>query len=391
MTPTVKRCRIGCFGWGDRTLPSSSIACLPPTAGLLCWLVVKCSWGFATVSETLARQVQHLLLRFGIIARLKARSVKYQATRRPAWQLDITDARAIKTFIDTVGIFGKEDALLQATAALSQRRYQTNRDLVPVEVWERLRTAKGHESWQAVATRAGFTNTSNLHVGKRALGRDRLFALASVLEDQALQAIATSDVYWDEIVDISPQGTKQVYDLTIPDTHNFFANDICVHNTSFVLNMARNIAAGQKLPVAIFSLEMSKQQLVYRLLSSEVAMETSRLRTGRIAQHEWEMLGQAISTLSQFPVYIDDTPNISVIEMRSKARRLQAEQGGRTGARFDRLPATDGGGQRQPGAGIVKNHEIAQGARPRVERAHHCPVSAQPGSRISHQQTPDDE
>jgi replicative DNA helicase len=300
--------------------------------------------GFATVSETLARQVQHLLLRFGIIARLKARSVKYQATRRPAWQLDITDARAIKTFIDTVGIFGKEDALLQATAALSQRRYQTNRDLVPVEVWERLRTAKGHESWQAVATRAGFTNTSNLHVGKRALGRDRLFALASVLEDQALQAIATSDVYWDEIVDISPQGTKQVYDLTIPDTHNFVANDICVHNTSFVLNMARNIAAGQKLPVAIFSLEMSKQQLVYRLLSSEVAMETSRLRTGRIAQHEWEMLGQAISTLSQFPVYIDDTPNISVIEMRSKARRLQAEQGGALGlVLIDYLQLMEGG------------------------------------------------
>jgi replicative DNA helicase len=300
--------------------------------------------GFATVSETLARQVQHLLLRFGIIARLKARSVKYQATRRPAWQLDITDARAIKTFIDTVGIFGKEDALLQATAALSQRRYQTNRDLVPVEVWERLRAAKGSESWQSVATRAGFTNTSNLHVGKRALGRDRLFALASVLEDQALQAIATSDVYWDEIVDISPQGTKQVYDLTIPDTHNFVANDICVHNTSFVLNMARNIAAGQKLPVAIFSLEMSKQQLVYRLLSSEVAMETSRLRTGRIAQHEWEMLGQAISTLSQFPVYIDDTPNISVIEMRSKARRLQAEQGGALGlVLIDYLQLMEGG------------------------------------------------
>jgi replicative DNA helicase len=91
-------------------------------------------------------------------------------------------------------------------------------------------------------------------------------------------------------------------------------------------------------------LEMSKQQLVYRLLSSEVAMETSRLRTGRIAQHEWEMLGQAISTLSQFPVYIDDTPNISVIEMRSKARRLQAEQGGALGlVLIDYLQLMEGG------------------------------------------------
>jgi replicative DNA helicase len=101
--------------------------------------------------------------------------------------------------------------------------------------------------------------------------------------------------------------------------------------TSFVLNIARNIAAFHKLPVAVFSLEMSKEQLVYRLLSSEVKIESGRLRAGRINQNEWEPLGHAISILSQLPVFIDDTPNISVNEMRSKARRLQAEQGGALG------------------------------------------------------------
>jgi replicative DNA helicase len=101
--------------------------------------------------------------------------------------------------------------------------------------------------------------------------------------------------------------------------------------TAWALGVARNIAAGQKLPVAIFSLEMSKQQLVYRLLSSEVAMETSRLRTGRIAQHEWEPLGQAISVLSHMPIHIDDTPMVTVAEMRAKARRLHAQQGGALG------------------------------------------------------------
>ncbi|MEL6762326.1 MAG: replicative DNA helicase, partial [Cyanobacteria bacterium J06607_6] len=108
-------------------------------------------------------------------------------------------------------------------------------------------------------------------------------------------------------------------------------NDICVHNTAFVLNIARNIASTQKLPVAIFSLEMSKQQLVYRLLSSELALETSRLRTGRLNPNEWTILGQGINQLSEMPVFIDDTPNITVNEMRSKARRLQAEQGGALG------------------------------------------------------------
>jgi replicative DNA helicase len=287
--------------------------------------------GFASVSERLVRQIQHLLLRFGVIARLKPRSVLYQEQRRPAYQLDITDALSIKTFAEEIGIFGKEAALDRAITQLARRRYQSNRDLIPVEIWERLKAAKGNESWQSLATRAGLQGTSNIHVGTRSLKRERLFALATALENHELQAIATSDVYWDEIVEITPVGDKQVYDLTIPVTHNFVANDICVHNTAICLNIARNIAALQKLPVAVFSLEMSKLQLVYRLLSSEVEMESSRLRTGRIAQHEWEKLGHAISVLSQMPVFIDDTPNASVTEMRSKCRRLQAEHGGALG------------------------------------------------------------
>jgi replicative DNA helicase len=133
--------------------------------------------------------------------------------------------------------------------------------------------------------------------------------------------------------------------LTIPETHNFVANDICVHNTSFVLNIARNIAAFHKLPVAIYSLEMSKEQLVYRLLSSEVQIESGRLRSGRISQNEWEPLGHGISSLSQLPLFIDDTPNISVTEMRSKARRLQAESGGALGLiLIDYLQLMEGGG-----------------------------------------------
>ncbi len=301
--------------------------------------------GFASVSEKLARQVQHLLLRFGIVARLKARQVKYLDGQRPAWQLDITDANSIKTFMSEIGIFGKETAIATVQAALMNRRYQTNRDLIPVEIWDVLQTAKGTESWKSLATRAGLQGTSNIHVGKRALSRDRLFALATVLEHRELQDIATSDVYWDEIVAIEPQGEKQVYDLTIPETHNFVANDICVHNTSFVLNIARNIAAFHKLPVAVYSLEMSKEQLVYRMLSSEVQIESGRLRAGRISQNEWEPLGHGISGLSQLPIFIDDTPNISVTEMRSKARRLQAESGGALGLiLIDYLQLMEGSG-----------------------------------------------
>ena len=283
--------------------------------------------GYYSVNEKLAQQIQHLLLRFGIIAILKTRSVKYKDSIRQAWQLDITNARAIKNFILEIGLFGKQEVLSKIKAALLQKRYQTNRDLIPIEVWKQLAVEKQEESWTGLAKRAGIKGYSNIHVGKRALSRERLFSLATALESLRLQQLATSDIYWDEIVSIEPMGEKQVYDLTIPDTHNFVANDICVHNTAFCLNLAHNVASLYKLPVAIFSLEMSKEQLVQRLLSSEAEIESTYLRTGRISQTQWEPLSKAISMLSEMPIFIDDTPNITVTEMRSQARRLQAEAG----------------------------------------------------------------
>jgi replicative DNA helicase len=304
--------------------------------------------GYATVSQTLAQQVQHLLLRFGVIASLRHRSVKYSdkysEQRRSVWQLDITDARSIATFTSEIGIFGKEDAVIAVQLAIAEKKYQTNRDLIPLSIWQQLNATRQGEPWQSLARRANIVGHTNIHVGKRAPTRDRLLGLATALQDKALQNLASSDVYWDEIVKIEAMGDQQVYDLTIPDTHNFVANDICVHNTSFVMNIARNIAAFHKLPVAIYSLEMSKEQLVQRLLASEVRIESGRLRSGRVSQQEWEPLGHAISALSEIPIFIDDTPNISVTEIRSKARRLQAEQGGALGLiLLDYLQLMDGG------------------------------------------------
>ncbi|MGJ5675238.1 MAG: replicative DNA helicase [Nostochopsis sp.] len=301
--------------------------------------------GYCTVSDKLARQIQHLLLRFGIIARLKKRAVKYNNTHRQAWQLDITDSLSIKTFISEIGIFGKEPALAKVREAILQKRYQTNRDLIPVEIWEQIALAKGSESWSSLAKRAGIQSYTNIHVGKRALKRERLWILATALENLQLQNLATSDIYWDEIVSIESIGYKQVYDLTIPKTHNFVANDICVHNTAFCLNLGYNVAALYKLPVAIFSLEMSKEQLVQRLIASEAEIESGYLRSGRISQAQWEPLSRAIGLLSEMPIFIDDTPNITVTEMRSQARRLQAEVGSGLGLIIiDYLQLMEGGG-----------------------------------------------
>ena len=185
----------------------------------------------------------------------------------------------------------------------------------------------------------------------------KLFNITQERPQQGL--MATSDILIDTFSDIESRSLGMVlpgvscgfYDLDAM-TQGFQRSDLIIAagrpamgKTSFVLNIARNIASFHKLPVAVFSLEMSKAQLVYRLLSSEVQIESGRLRAGRVAQHEWEPLGHAISALSQLPVFIDDTPNISVTEMRSKARRLQAEQGGALGLiLIDYLQLMEGSG-----------------------------------------------
>jgi replicative DNA helicase len=97
--------------------------------------------------------------------------------------------------------------------------------------------------------------------------------------------------------------------------------------TAITLNLAKNVAQLHNLPVCLFSLEMSKEQLTYRLLAMEVGIESGRLRTGRLQQEEWPLLGQGINSLGQLPLFIDDKPNAGVLEMRSLCRRLMAESG----------------------------------------------------------------
>ncbi|MBA3340430.1 MAG: replicative DNA helicase [Gemmatimonadaceae bacterium] len=95
--------------------------------------------------------------------------------------------------------------------------------------------------------------------------------------------------------------------------------------TAFVLNIAQNAALDGNVPVAIFSLEMSKEQLVQRLLTSEGRVDAQRLRKGRLHDDEFVRLGRAAGILSHAPIWIDDTPGITLLEMRSKARRLKVD------------------------------------------------------------------
>jgi replicative DNA helicase len=204
--------------------------------------------GAATLpSPRMARDVQHLLLRFGVPAMREGSTLTLGVAATLAW-------------VREVGIFG----------------------------WERLRR------WARNAQR-------------------------SLLDD--------IDVMWEEVVGIEEIGAFQVYDLTVPETHNFVANDVCVHNTTFALNIAQHAAIEHRIPVAIFSLETNKEQLVQRMLCSEAGVDSSRLRSGYLTDSDWPRLATAMGRLSEAPIFIDDSANVTAIEMRAKARKLKAEHG----------------------------------------------------------------
>ncbi len=95
--------------------------------------------------------------------------------------------------------------------------------------------------------------------------------------------------------------------------------------TAFVVSSLRNAAVDFKIPVAIFSLEMASVQLVNRMISAEAELEGDKIRRGNLADHEWTQLVHKTSRLSSAPIFIDDTPALSILELRAKCRRLKAE------------------------------------------------------------------
>jgi replicative DNA helicase len=275
---------------------------------------------FAVASEGLAKDVHHAFVRFGIIARL------YRKSER-CWRVQITDSESVARYQAEIGWIGEK--VTRFPKDLPQ--FRSNHGHLPVVVWNMVGTAAAMQGlgWSQLAVLAGETaHTSKYETynprTNHGLSQRRLGIFNEVLEDWWLSELANPQVYWDRIVSIEPIGENQVYDLAVPSGANFVAEDILLHNTSLTLNIAQHASIQYKIPVAIFSLEMSEQQLVTRLLCSEASVDSYRLRTGLLKDAEWPRIAQAMGALSEAQIYIDDSPSISVMEMRTKARRLKS-------------------------------------------------------------------
>jgi replicative DNA helicase len=185
---------------------------------------------YGTTSERLARELQALLLRFGIIGRLHAVGNEYG---HPQWTVDVAGVKDQRQFLDEIGVHGKRG--LAATNALCRLDSMTAAgrfDTIPSGVWERVS--------QIMQERSIPLHRVQVSVGSRSRGdlnasicptRTRIGRIAQVLGDAELEMLATNDVFWDTVSSIENLGYQSVYDATVLDTHNFIANGINIHNS----------------------------------------------------------------------------------------------------------------------------------------------------------------
>ena len=185
---------------------------------------------YSTTSERLARDLQTLLTRFGIRARLRAVGNSYG---HPQWTLDVCGVDEQRRFLDQIGIHGKRR--LAADLALRRLDMMTAAgrfDTIPPAVWERVRQVMTEQDFPKALmhSRLGTTSRGDFNPAISPT-RARLRRIAEILDDAELQMLATNDVFWDRIVSIEATGERPVYDATVLGGHNFVANGANVHNS----------------------------------------------------------------------------------------------------------------------------------------------------------------
>jgi len=188
---------------------------------------------YASSSEGLARDVQSLLLRLGINARL-SRHLQI-GKGRDQFHVTISGRREILAFLEIVGVLGKEKALHKAAIVdyLSSKPSNTNRDVIPAEVWKLhalpamdVRSMNGRAMQASLGSRYSGTG-----LYEQNLSRERANRLAVAVGSGELELLSISDVYWDLVQSIEPAGEDEVYDLTVEDLHNFVAGNVISHNS----------------------------------------------------------------------------------------------------------------------------------------------------------------
>ncbi|WP_239500194.1 replicative DNA helicase [Desulfurobacterium thermolithotrophum] len=186
---------------------------------------------YSSTSKNLIYQLQHLLLRLGILSKI---AISKKENYRPTYQLHITDRNNQLKFLKEIGCFGSRGRIIpEAIRILNNRKYNPNKDVIPKEVWTlyvKRSKDRYNISWRELSKKIN-TSYCGSTLFKHGVSRERLLRIFKAVPDEILFNLATSDILWDEIVKIEELGEEEVYDMTVPEVHNFVANDIIVHNS----------------------------------------------------------------------------------------------------------------------------------------------------------------
>jgi len=156
--------------------------------------------------------------------------------------------------------------------------------------------------------------------------KEKIYSSAEIIDDifnnfQTKQNETTTSNYQTSFKDLDSilQGFQKS-DLII------IAGRPSMGKTAFSLNIAKNIVEKYQIPIVIFSLEMSRQQIIYRFLSSEAELNSSRLKSGKMTSLEWENLGKSMKIIAELPIFIDDNPNLTLIDIKTKLKNVLLEK-----------------------------------------------------------------
>ena len=201
---------------------------------------------YASKSKRLIQDVQHLLLRYGINARVVRRSSGH-------YRLFIQGKEPCRIFLEEIGLLGRGGTKRVLTDVIVGNAVTNpNLDTIPPDIWQHLECAAHSAGYSSLGSLVRVDRSATYKTTARrsqSMSRTRLLRLATLVNDADLRQLAQSDIYWDTIVSIEPMGEHQVYDLSMAETHNFVANDIIVHNSWVSEHLAAAIAGDSTLLV----------------------------------------------------------------------------------------------------------------------------------------------
>jgi replicative DNA helicase len=219
----------------------------------------------------------------------------------------------LRTSKVSAGLRSGVQAVHRLTTRLGRRVDATaNHPLLTINGWRELRDLRPGD--HIAVPRTPVRPSPVLHVRERSTG----VAVAEAVRASRLLV----DLAWDTVASVEPLSEQETYDLTVPDDHNFVANDIVVHNSALMANFCENAALAGKKAVALFSLEMSESELAQRFIASQASIKGDDLRKGNVPPSRWPKIMQASARLASSPLYVDDSSDLSVLDVRAKARRL---------------------------------------------------------------------